>query len=472
MSEESVKINVQSSSDPAAIDEILKMLDKLEEKGKAAGTGAMDAGKGLGIVGQAAGAASGNLASISGLLAGLESKFPKFASGALMAGGALAAWVDAIKKINDALANQGKNLRDIQAGNFANDVKRLKESYDELTASIDKAAKATSDLAAVEDEKRAADRAAEDAAIDLAEQQALADVAPGDDIGRRRVEADYAARRAAVGASRQGEDSQAKADSLRAQAETERARAAAADEQSKALYGAAGKAQSQASGLLGTQQRAMDSAWTPAGVARMHERWQPEVERATKQAADLLAESKKQKEAAEEARASAALLDRRASIAAQGVGVAGVRGRVGDAAAAGERAEIDRDAADLAAKARARSEAAAKADRLRAQLGEVEGSVAAARQRAAFEGADVDRAQAALDAAEATPGKSGRAAKNRELEALRKALAREQQEAREAIAAAAQIIEDAAKSTKDLQQRLRQAESRSKASSSDSGQGD
>lgn len=471
---EDVKLGIVSTADTAGIDKTAESLDKLDAKAKTAGKGTVDAGKGLGILGQAAGAASGSLASVAGLLGGLTQKIPAFAGAAAMATGAIYAWVDAVGKINAAIETQGKNLRDIQiqAANFDNDVRRLTESYDELTASIDKAAKATSDLAAVDAEKRAADREASDAALDLEEQQAIAGLSPDDEIGRRRIEAGFAARRAALGATRQGEDAQAKADALRAQAETERARAAAADEQAKAMFGAAGSAQARASDLLDVQRRAMERAWTPAGVVKAQQTYQPEVERANSLAADLLAASKEQRHAAELARSAAEMLERRAEIAERGVATAGVRGRAADVAASVTASEIDADRAKRDAEARKRSEAASEAERLRGALGVVESDVAEARRRAAFESADVDRAREAYEKAEATPGKSGRLAKDRELEALRKALAREQQEAREAIAAAARIIEEAAKSSKDLQQRLRQAESRARSSSGDEGQGD
>jgi hypothetical protein len=473
MSEENVKVNIGSSSDPAAIDATIKRLETLEEKGKGAGKGAMDAGKGLGILGQTAGAASGSLTGMMSLLAGLAQKFPALGAQITVLLGAFTAWKAAVDAVNKTLAENAEESRKGAEAQTAAEVDKITKAYEDMVSALDDVNAAMGRTREIEAARRQANRADQDAALELEKQKALSAVAPGDDIGRRRVEAEFDARRSSLDSARGGEDSSSKADALRRQAEQERIRARMADEQATALIPKRGEVIRQASEKSAVQQREAGAWWRNSGQSDdVYKKYQPGIDKLVEKMDSLTDAIKSQRETAAKARSAADELDQLAEIAGRGAGTARTKGAAAQVAASRAVSEIDHDAADRAAKARARSEAAAEADRIRAQLGGVEVSVAAAKQRAAFEGADVDRAQAAYDKAEDTPGKSGRAARNRELEALRKALAREQQEARDAIAAAARIIEDAAKATKDLQQRLRQAESRAKTSSSDSGQGD
>jgi hypothetical protein len=383
------------------------------------------------------------------------------------------AWADAVGKINAALEGHGKNLRDIQAGNFAGEVKRLQERYDELTASIDRAADATAALKQVEDEKRAADRAAEDASIALQEQEALAKLDPADDLGRRRVEAQFGARRSALGAARKGQDSATSAAALRAQADIEAARAAAADAQSTESFGLAGKAQRKSSDLVDISNRKMNRWWmTDAMSATAGSVYQPEIEKYGKEAQGLLEQSKAAKKEAEQARAAAELLRQRADIAGQGANTAAVSGRAASVASSIAMGEIDRDAAAVEARRQAARDAQAEAARVRAQIAANESQVGDAQADARREGAEAGSAADALSTAAATPTKGGRIAKESHLQALRAALAREQEEARKANADAIAIVQQATATNKELAARLRELESRVKSAGSDLGQGD
>jgi hypothetical protein len=243
-------------------------------------------------------------------------------------------------------------------------VEKITKAYDKLLDSLNNVNAAMERTREIEAARREADRSDEDAKLALEEQQAIAGLAPGDDIGRRRIDAQFNARRAAISASRGGEDSGAKADALRDQASAARAEAALAAAQADALVPKRADVIGQAAAASAVQQRDAGRWYlTPLQQDQRLKDAQPGIDKLIAKMDALADEIKKQRETAANLNAEAAAFDQLAAIASRGAGTASVSGRAASVASSIAMGEIDRDAAAVEARRQAARDAQAHAEK-------------------------------------------------------------------------------------------------------------
>jgi len=210
MADRNIDIRIRANSNAAGeIDKTNRSLDNLDKsQGKAAKSAkaskeaCVSAGQGFASVGQAASvAASGGLGPLSAALGGLSQQLPSLAAAAGPIGlviAAFTAWKSAIDAVRTAAENVQKEITGIQLGNMQSGVRRLNESYKELTDQLSAASAELSRFYNAESAGADAVKRAELAKLELQAAEARAKLDPGDEFAARRLELDVARQKAAI----------------------------------------------------------------------------------------------------------------------------------------------------------------------------------------------------------------------------------------------------------------------------------
>lgn len=378
-----LKIKAVFESKP--IDDATKKTEELGKAGAKAGKGGVDASKGFAAMGQAAAASSGSIGGVASALGGMAQQLPALSAAAGPIGLAIAAfmsWKEAIDSVIESKESMAKGLRDTDLGNAAARVDTLTDSYDNLKASIIKAAEEAQRFYDAENSKDDAQTNADLAALELEKAQRLGQISPEDQLGRRQTAAEFADRRAGIidAADRRKADRQLEA--IKAQASAAEQDKAAASGQTDALMQEYSDLGGQYARVNERTTRRANQWWrTRMSSQRVMEGGSAELT-GIKAEMDKVADAIKQAaERIESADQTSATLTDRAKVAAINKAALMTSQSAGAAARGNEASDIRFAVDEKAAKEREQARSKAERDRLQAAIDDKNQQQAAAEER-------------------------------------------------------------------------------------------
>lgn len=205
----SLKTRIETSYDGKGAKEAKKDIENLDKTQQGANKSAnkskqasVSAGQGFAAVGQAASvASSGGLGPLSAALGGLAQQLPALASAAGPIGlviAAFTAWQSAIDSVIKSGEDLEKNLTSIKLGNLEEGIRRLNESYAELTDKLSEASAEMTRLYNTESAGADAAKRAELAKVELEAAEKRAQLDPKDQFAARRLDLEVAQKKAAI----------------------------------------------------------------------------------------------------------------------------------------------------------------------------------------------------------------------------------------------------------------------------------
>jgi len=277
MADRNIDIRIRANSNAAGeIDKTNRSLDNLDKsQGKAAKSAkaskeaSVSAGQGFASVGQAASvAASGGLGPLSAALGGLSQQLPSLAAAAGPIGlviAAFTAWKSAIDAVIKAGEDLRANITDIQLGNAESGVRRLNESYKELTGQLSAAAAELSRFYNAQSAGDDAVKRAELAKLELEYAERKAALDPSDTFGSRRLDLDISQRKAAIEEAASARALQREQTAISQQTDLTRTEFVAAQSQQSALADKAAELLAQQALISERARNKAAGKWTSAG---------------------------------------------------------------------------------------------------------------------------------------------------------------------------------------------------------------